>query len=83
MLLSLMPDSPMAVIPYSTVYFTHPWSGFPSSICSTTRRVPRQTIRLKALADTFPAPSVLVPTLFQLLWRWRYRPWKKNVPGGV
>ena len=58
-------------VPYTTVYITLPWGGFPSSIARQPRGCLHQTMRLReALGEMFPTPSFSAPTLFQL---WRYR----------
>ena len=45
-------------------YITPPCDGLPSSVCRQPRRCQYRAIRLrKAVGETFPAPTVLTPTL--------------------
>ena len=63
-------------LPYSTVYITHPWSGFPSSIARQPRGRQYQTIHLreKVLARCFERQAFRHRHSFQLMWK--CRPWK-------
>ena len=64
------------LLPYTTVYITHPWGGFPSTIARQPRGCQDRTIRLrKSLRATLPTQALSAPTLITL---WRYRPWKNR-----
>ena len=59
--------APCSSTPYTTVYITPTWGGFPSSIVRKSRGCRYRTIRLrKALGETFPTSTFSAPALFQL-----------------
>ena len=55
-------------VPHTTVYITHPWGDFPSSIARQPRGCHQdRTIRLRdALGEMFATPTFQAPTLFEL-----------------
>ena len=68
-----------SLVTYTTLYITHPWGGFRSSIARQPRGCRYRTTRLtKALDEMFTTPAFSAQALFQL---WRYRAWKIG-PGG-